>query len=36
VEQDEPIGIVGPVLAWREVYLRTIGFPITILSGSKR
>lgn len=35
VKEDEPIGIVSPVLTWREVYLRTIGLPITALSGRK-
>jgi hypothetical protein len=33
VKEDEPIGIVSSVLTWREVYLRTIGLPITALSG---
>ena len=35
VEEDEPVGIVSPVLAWREVYLRTVRLLITNLSGSK-
>src|ERR1044071_8099916 len=25
MKEDQPIGIVSPVLAWRKVYLRTIG-----------